>query len=124
MPSEEGDSSSQVSVPSKNSAIEQFELLKSKFLAILEDRFFGNLKHDWRSGRQEQQTKSLPSFESLSDESGSYLVLDGKKISFDWFRQALATSKSEPEAAELLPSVVFIVIDRSRHRKSVFCWYS
>ncbi|XP_029713733.2 uncharacterized protein LOC115257893 [Aedes albopictus] len=106
MPSEEGDSSSQVSVPSKNSAIEQFELLKSKFLAILEDRFFGNLKHDWRSGRQEQQTKSLPSFESLSDESGSYLVLDGKKISFDWFRQALATSKSEPEAAELLPSVV------------------
>ncbi|XP_021710431.1 uncharacterized protein LOC110679586 [Aedes aegypti] len=106
MSSEEDDSSSKSSVPSKDSNYEQFEILKSKFLEILEDRFFGNLKHNWRKGEQEKQTQSLPSFESLSDESGSYLILDGKKISFDWFRQALAKTTPEREVLEVLPSHV------------------
>ncbi|XP_058814718.1 uncharacterized protein LOC131678527 [Topomyia yanbarensis] len=106
--SEDGESTAKD--PSIATISEKFELLKVKFLAILEDRFFGNLKHDWRKEgcTSDQRDDSIPSYHSLSEESGSYLMLDGKKVSFEWFRLALAgVSQPEPEPTSVLvvPSV-------------------
>ncbi|XP_062559481.1 uncharacterized protein LOC134224203 [Armigeres subalbatus] len=99
-------SSSSASEPSHVTICEQFEFLKSKFLAILEDRFFGNLKHDWRKHEQQgEQNRSLQTFQSLSDESGSYLCLDGNKILFDWFRQEMEKSAS-PDSKSPSPVIV------------------
>ncbi|XP_065084153.1 uncharacterized protein LOC135706465 [Ochlerotatus camptorhynchus] len=105
---EEDLSATEGGIPSKESIAEKFELLKSKFLTILEQRFFGNLKHDWsKSAEVDPQDQSLSSFVSLSDDSGSYLIMEGKKISFDWFRNALARSASDSESeATALPVAV------------------
>ncbi|KAL1397570.1 hypothetical protein pipiens_002500 [Culex pipiens pipiens] len=101
--------SSSEKAPSVESISHSFEQLKSKFLVILEDHFFGNFQHDWRNAGPERKAlveESLPSFESLSDESGSFLVLDGKKVSLDWFRMAAAKASEESLAAAPDPAAV------------------
>ncbi|XP_055595080.1 uncharacterized protein LOC129745768 [Uranotaenia lowii] len=93
-------------IAESESISESFGFLKAKFLEILDDHFFHNLQHDWRDSKKGVPDEAVvPSYHSLSEESGSFLVLDGFKISYDWFRSALKKIETVPEPAICEPKV-------------------
>ncbi|XP_049283609.1 uncharacterized protein LOC125763921 [Anopheles funestus] len=96
MSSSEGSDGSEASGTSKTQSVdsirERVEHLRAKYQDILQEGFFRNLQHDWldrevAEPNLAQTTQSDTStLECLSDASGSFIVLNGRKFPLEFFR--------------------------------------
>uniref|UniRef100_A0A182Q7F3 Uncharacterized protein n=1 Tax=Anopheles farauti TaxID=69004 RepID=A0A182Q7F3_9DIPT len=87
---------SEISVPSTvPSPVDSIQLrvehLRTKYQDILQEAFFQRLQHDWLQQKAaEPNVPKAPSeestFEWLSDDSGSFIVLNGRKFPLEFFR--------------------------------------
>uniref|UniRef100_A0A182NF37 Uncharacterized protein n=1 Tax=Anopheles dirus TaxID=7168 RepID=A0A182NF37_9DIPT len=91
--SEGSEISAPSTVPSVDSIQQRVEQLRTKYQDILQEGFFRNLEHDWL--HQEAAEPNLPeapsdasTFECLSDASGSFIILNGRKFPLEFFRDA------------------------------------
>uniref|UniRef100_A0A6E8W8K7 DUF4456 domain-containing protein n=1 Tax=Anopheles coluzzii TaxID=1518534 RepID=A0A6E8W8K7_ANOCL len=96
MSSSEGSGDSERSTTSLASGVDSFqqrvENLRAKYQDILQEGFFRNLQHDWL-GQQaaepnlSQSPSDASTLECLSDTSGSFIVLNGRKFPLELFRE-------------------------------------
>uniref|UniRef100_A0A182PFQ8 Uncharacterized protein n=1 Tax=Anopheles epiroticus TaxID=199890 RepID=A0A182PFQ8_9DIPT len=95
MSSSEGSNGSEGSTSSLAASVDSFqqriENLRTKYRDILQEGFFRNLQNDWlQQEAAEPNLTQIPSdassLECVSDASGSFIVLNGRKFPLEFFR--------------------------------------
>ncbi|XP_035912969.1 uncharacterized protein LOC118512529 [Anopheles stephensi] len=88
--SEGAEGSDTSKVPSVDSFRERVEKLRAKYQDILQEGFFRNLQHDWLHQQAAEpdltQASDTSTLDCLSDASGSFIVLNGRKFPLEFFR--------------------------------------
>uniref|UniRef100_A0A182WH59 Uncharacterized protein n=1 Tax=Anopheles minimus TaxID=112268 RepID=A0A182WH59_9DIPT len=107
MSSSEGSDGFEGSGISKTSSVDSIkqrvENLRAKYQDILQEGFFRNLQHDWlhQEAAEPNLSQTTPSdastLDCLSDVSGSYIMLNGRKFPLEFFRD------TSPEIEKLSP---------------------
>ncbi|KFB39301.1 hypothetical protein ZHAS_00006655 [Anopheles sinensis] len=99
--------------PSSDSFQQRVENLREKYRDIVQEGFFRNLQHDWlHREAAEPNLSSTPTYECLSDQSGSFIVLNGRKFPLEFFRSA---SPKLAEASRTEQKVALEKIDQPSH---------
>uniref|UniRef100_A0A182M560 Uncharacterized protein n=1 Tax=Anopheles culicifacies TaxID=139723 RepID=A0A182M560_9DIPT len=89
--------------PSFDSIKQRVENLRAKYRDILQEGFFRNLQHDWlqQEAAEPNLSQTTPSdastLDCVSDASGSYIMLNGRKFPLEFFRD------NSPELEKLSP---------------------
>uniref|UniRef100_A0A182JIG5 Uncharacterized protein n=1 Tax=Anopheles atroparvus TaxID=41427 RepID=A0A182JIG5_ANOAO len=93
--------------PSNGSFRQRVENLREKYRDIVQEGFFRNLQHDWlhRTEAAEPNVGPAPSatstYECQSDQSGSFIVLNGRKFPLEFFRRPATRLADEPRSEQI-----------------------
>uniref|UniRef100_A0A182SRE5 Uncharacterized protein n=1 Tax=Anopheles maculatus TaxID=74869 RepID=A0A182SRE5_9DIPT len=116
MSSSEGSDASEGSDTSKALSVDSFrqrvENLRAKYEDILQEGFFRNLQHDWLHQQAAEPDLALASdastLDCLSDASGSYIVLNGRKFPLEFFRDIPPNVEENPSPKASVPQSSFV----------------